>query len=154
MENARKMFDATPERDVVSWNSMLDGYAQAGDVEMARLVFDGMPKRSIVSWNVILALYAKLRDWRECLGLFDAMIAEGNTVPNEKTFVSVLTACANLGDLEKGRWVHDLVRERWDRLVPDVLLLTTLLTMYAKCGVMETAREIFRVKRVYPRGIQ
>uniref|UniRef100_A0A0E0B2T2 Pentacotripeptide-repeat region of PRORP domain-containing protein n=1 Tax=Oryza glumipatula TaxID=40148 RepID=A0A0E0B2T2_9ORYZ len=143
MENARKMFDATPERDVVSWNSMLDGYAQAGDVEMARLVFDGMPKRSIVSWNVILALYAKLRDWRECLGLFDAMIAEGNTVPNEKTFVSVLTACANLGDLEKGRWVHDLVRERWDRLVPDVLLLTTLLTMYAKCGVMETAREIF-----------
>ncbi|EAZ09058.1 hypothetical protein OsI_31319 [Oryza sativa Indica Group] len=102
MENARKMFDAMPERDVVSWNSMLDGYAQGGDVEMARLVFDGMPKRSIVSWNVILALYAKLRDWRECLGLFDVMIAEGNTAPNEKTFVSVLTACANLGDLEKG----------------------------------------------------
>ncbi|XP_006661209.2 pentatricopeptide repeat-containing protein At4g02750-like [Oryza brachyantha] len=143
MKNARKIFDAMPERDVVSWNSMLDGYAQAGEVETARLVFDGMPKRSIVSWNVILALYAKLRDWRECLGMFDVMMAEGNAVPNEKTFVSVLTACANLGDLEKGTWVHGLVRERWDRLVPDVLLLTTLLTMYAKCGVMETAREIF-----------
>ncbi|KAL5201638.1 hypothetical protein ABZP36_035992 [Zizania latifolia] len=143
MESARKMFDAMPERDVVSWNSMLDGYAQAGDVDMARLVFDGMPQRSIVSWNVILALYAKLRDWRECLRLFDAMIAVGYTVPNEKTFVSILTACANLGDLEKGRWVHGLVRKRWERLVPDVLLLTALLTMYAKCGVMETAREIF-----------
>uniref|UniRef100_A0A0D9XDJ9 Pentacotripeptide-repeat region of PRORP domain-containing protein n=1 Tax=Leersia perrieri TaxID=77586 RepID=A0A0D9XDJ9_9ORYZ len=143
MEGARKMFDAMPERDVVSWNSMLDGYAQAGDVEMARLVFDGMPKRSIVSWNVILALYAKQRDWRQCLGLFDVMMEEGDTLPNEKTFVSVLTACANLGDLEKGRWVHGLVRERWDKLVPDILLLTALLTMYAKCGVMETAREIF-----------
>ncbi|KAL6606358.1 hypothetical protein ACP70R_042011 [Stipagrostis hirtigluma subsp. patula] len=143
MESARKVFDEMPVRDVVTWNSMLDGYAQAGDVTMARLVFDGMPRRSTVSWNVILALYAKVKDWPECLRLFDAMMAVGDNVPNEKTFVSVLTACGNLGDLERGKWVHGLVRERWEGLVPDVLLLTALLTMYAKCGVMETAREIF-----------
>jgi pentatricopeptide repeat protein len=64
-------------------------------------------------------------------------------VPDEKTFVSVLTACGSLGDLEKGKWVHGLVRKRWESLVPDVLLLTALLTMYAKCGEMETARQIF-----------
>ncbi|KAF7105802.1 hypothetical protein CFC21_106577 [Triticum aestivum] len=143
MEEARRMFDAMPERDVVSWNSMLDGYAQAGDVKMARAMFDGMPRRSAVSWNVVLALYARVKDWRECLRLFDAMMAVGAAVPNEKTFVSVLTACGSLGDLERGKWVHGLVRQRWERIVPDVLLLTALLTMYAKCGVMETAREIF-----------
>ncbi|CAN6181925.1 unnamed protein product [Urochloa humidicola] len=143
MESAKKMFDAMLVRDVVSWNSMLDGYTQAGDIKMARMVFDGMPKRSIVSWNVVLALYAKVKDWRECLRLFDAMMAVGKNIPNEKTFVSVLTACGNLGDLERGKWVHGLVCERWERLVPDVLLLTALLTMYAKCGVMGTAKEIF-----------
>ncbi|CAM0912436.1 unnamed protein product [Alopecurus aequalis] len=143
MEDAKTMFDAMPARDVVSWNSILDGYAEAGDEATARSVFNGMPKRSAVSWNVILALYARLKDWRECLRLFDEMMAVGVAVPNEKTFVSVLTACGSLGDLEKGRWVHGLVRKRWERLVPDVLLLTALLTMYAKCGVMETAREIF-----------
>ncbi|KAJ1289242.1 hypothetical protein BS78_02G149200 [Paspalum vaginatum] len=143
MESAKKMFDAMPVRDVVSWNSMLDGYAQAGEIKMARMVFDGMPRRSTVSWNVVLALYAKVKDWRECLGLFDAMMAVGENKPNEKTFVSVLTACGNLGDLERGRWVHGLVRKRWEKLVPDVLLLTALLTMYAKCGVMGTAKEIF-----------
>lgn len=143
MESAKKMFDAMPVRDVVSWNSMLDGYAQAGDIKMARMVFNGMPRRSIVSWNVVLALYAKVRDWCECLRLFDAMVAVGENIPNEKTFVSVLTACANLGDLERGKWVHSLVCKRWERLVPDVLLLTALLTMYAKCGVMGTAKEIF-----------
>ncbi|KAM0882823.1 hypothetical protein ACQ4PT_032039 [Festuca glaucescens] len=142
MEDAKRMFHAMPERDVVSWNSMLDGYAQAGDVMMAR-AFDGMPMRSVVSWNVILALYTRLKDWRECLKVFDAMMAVGVAMPNEKTFVSVLTACGSLGDLEKGKWVHGLVRKRWNRLVPDVLLLTALLTLYAKCGVMETAREIF-----------
>ncbi|KAF7046454.1 LOW QUALITY PROTEIN: hypothetical protein CFC21_055480 [Triticum aestivum] len=143
MEEARRMFDAMPERDVVSWNSMLDGYAQAGDVKMARAVFDGMPRRSAVSWNVVLALYARVKDWRECLRLFDTMMAVGAAVPNEKTFVSVLTACGSLGDLDRGKSVHGLVRQRWERLLPDVLLLTALLTMYAKCGVMETAREIF-----------
>ncbi|KAE8772275.1 pentatricopeptide repeat-containing protein [Hordeum vulgare] len=143
MEEARRMFDAMPERDVVSWNSMLDGYAQAGDVLAARAVFDGMPRRSTVSWNVVLALYARVKNWRECLRLFDAMMAVGAAVPNEKTFVSVLTACGSLGDLERGKRVHDLVRQRWETLVPDVLLLTALLTMYAKCGVMEAARVIF-----------
>ncbi|KAF8737085.1 hypothetical protein HU200_014211 [Digitaria exilis] len=89
-------------RDVVSWNSMLDGFAQAGDVRMARMVFDGMPRKSVVSWNVVLALYAKVKDWRECLRLFDAMMAMGGNIPNEKTFVSVLTACGNLGEIERG----------------------------------------------------
>lgn len=39
--------------------------------------------------------------------------------------------------------VHCLVRERWERLLPNVLLLTATLAMYAKCGVMGTAKEIF-----------
>ncbi|KAF8661390.1 hypothetical protein HU200_057057 [Digitaria exilis] len=143
MDSAKETFDAMPVRDVVSWNSMLDGFAQAGDVRMARMVFDGMPRKSVVSWNVVLALYAKVKDWRECLRLFDAMMAMGGNIPNEKTFVSVLTACGNLGEIERGKWVHGLIRERWERLVPDVLLLTALLTMYAKCGLMGTAKEIF-----------
>lgn len=143
MESAKRLFDVMPVRDVVSWNSMLDGYAQTGDIEMTRMVFDGMPRRSTVSWNVVLALYAKVKDWHECLNLFDAMMAVGGSKPNEKTFVSVLTACGHLGDLERGRWVHHLVRESWERLLPDVLLLTAMLTMYAKCGVMGTAKEIF-----------
>jgi pentatricopeptide repeat protein len=88
-------------------------------------------------------LYARRKDWRECLRVFDAMVAAGDAAPNEKTFVSVLTACGGLGDLEKGKWVHGLVRRRWDGLAPDVLLLTALLTMYAKCGAMEAAREVF-----------
>jgi pentatricopeptide repeat protein len=142
MEGAKTRFDTMPERDVVSWNTMLDGHAQTGNVMATRAVFDRMPTRTVITWNVILALYARRKDWRECLRVFDAMVAAAAT-PDEKTFVSVLTACGGLGDLEKGKWVHRLVRKRWNRLAPDVLLLTALLTMYAKCGVMETAREVF-----------
>nr|UPT48387.1 pentatricopeptide repeat protein AaPPR14 [Agave angustifolia]UPT49066.1 pentatricopeptide repeat protein AaPPR1502 [Agave angustifolia] len=140
MEKAKELFSMTPERDVITWNSMIDGYAKKGNVVLAREFFDSAPEKSLVSWNVMLALYARVKDYRECFKLFDAMIAVAVVKPNEATFVSVLTACANLGDLERGKWIHSMTKRIKE---VDVLLLTALLTMYAKCGEMDKAKEVF-----------
>ncbi|KAF9626397.1 hypothetical protein IFM89_033216 [Coptis chinensis] len=129
-------------RDVVSWNSMVDGYARIGNVSVARELFDLMRSRNVVSWNTMLALYARRKDNAECLRLFDRMMQEGEVKPNEATLMSVLTACANLGKLDRGRWIHSYIEEN-ERIEPDVLLSTSLLTMYAKCGAMDLAREVF-----------
>ncbi|KAK1261495.1 Pentatricopeptide repeat-containing protein [Acorus gramineus] len=141
VEAAMALFTRMPERDAVSWNSVIDVHARAGEVAKARELFDRMPRRSAVSYNVVLALYVRVRDYRACLGLFEEMLNEAE--PNEATLVSVLTACANSGSLERGRWVHSYIRGEEDRIRPDVLLSTTLLTMYAKCGDMGSAREVF-----------
>ncbi|KAJ0432282.1 putative tetratricopeptide-like helical domain superfamily [Helianthus annuus] len=47
-----------PERNVVSWNSMLDGYVKCGCVEDAVKMFRHMPRSDVVSWNAMLACYA------------------------------------------------------------------------------------------------
>ncbi|KAJ0968159.1 hypothetical protein J5N97_025076 [Dioscorea zingiberensis] len=143
METARKLFSVMPERDVVSWNTMIDWYARTGQTEIAREVFDAMMERNSVSWNVMLAMYARTKDYRECLKLFDGMMAVGDATADKAALVSVLTACANLGDLGRGKWVHSLITDGIRRIEPDVLLSTALLTMYAKCGAMEEAKEIF-----------
>ena len=54
--------------------------------------------------------------------------------------MSVLTACANLGSLDRGKWVHSCLKN--NGIEPNVLLSTALLTMYAKCGAMEFHRII------------
>lgn len=141
MDDAKELFWMMPERDIVSWNSMIDGFARIGEVSIARELFDSMPVRNSVSWNVLLALYARVKDYRECLDLFDVMMCAKNAKPNKATFVSVLTACSNLGQLDRGKWIHSLIREGF--VEPDVLLLTALLTMYAKCGAIESAKEVF-----------
>ncbi|CAL9756169.1 unnamed protein product [Musa acuminata subsp. burmannicoides] len=143
MDAAKDLFIKMPERDVVSWNTLIDGYARKDETGVARELFDVMPIKNMVSWNVVLALYARIKNYRECLKLFDSMTATGDAKPNEATFVSVLTACACLGDLARGKWVHSLMKNSSGAIKPDVLLSTALLNMYSKCGDMHLAKEIF-----------
>ncbi|KAK7251841.1 hypothetical protein RIF29_35403 [Crotalaria pallida] len=141
MEGANELFERMGDRDVVSWNCMIDGYARIGNVTMAIEFFERMPVRNVVSWNCVLALYVRTRNFGECLRLFDKLMERGEAEPNEATLVSVLTACANLGRLDIGMWVHSYIKS--ENIRPDVLLSTCLLTMYAKCGAMDLARDVF-----------
>ncbi|KMS97493.1 hypothetical protein BVRB_5g126590 [Beta vulgaris subsp. vulgaris] len=141
MEAAIEFFGAVPYRDVVSWNCLIDGCAKMGDVLAARECFNRMPVRSVVSWNTMLALYVRSKEYDECVALFDRMI-QGEAEPNEATLVSVLTACGHLCRLDRGKWVHRYI-ECNKRIKPDVLLSTSLLTMYAKCGDMDLAKDVF-----------
>ncbi|GAB4857750.1 hypothetical protein Ancab_015658 [Ancistrocladus abbreviatus] len=142
MEAAWDLFETMPRRDVVSWNCMIDGYARMGDVEVASAFFESMPAQNVVSWNTILALFVRCKKYTECLELFDQLIQGGEATPDEATLVSVLTACAYLGRLDKGKWVHSYMKTN-RRIEPDVLLLTALLTMYVKCGDMDMAKDVF-----------
>lgn len=141
MEAAKGLFERMTYRDVVSWNCMIDGYARIGNVLVAREFFDQMPLQNVVSWNTMLALYVRYKHYGECLTLFDRMIDGGDVRPNEATLMSVLTACANLGRLDRGSWVHSYLK--LNRIKSDVLLSTALLTMYAKCGAVGLARDVF-----------
>ncbi|WOL18981.1 hypothetical protein Cni_G27778 [Canna indica] len=145
MDAAKDLFVKMPERDAVSWNTMIDGYARKDESEDARKLFDAMPNKNLVSWNIILALYSRIKDYRECLKLLDSMIAKGDAKPDEATFVSVLTACAHLGDLVRGKWVHSLIMNNYGTIKPDILLSTALVSMYSKCGDMGSAEEVFNL---------
>ncbi|XP_027336839.1 pentatricopeptide repeat-containing protein At3g29230-like [Abrus precatorius] len=143
LDAANVLFEGMPERDVVSWNCMIDGCARVGNVFLAVEFFDRMPVavRNVVTWNSVLALHVRMKNFGECLRMFDKMMEGREVVPNEATLVSVLTACANLGRLSVGMWVHSFIKSNNIKL--DVLLLTCLLTMYAKCGAMDLARDVF-----------
>ncbi|XP_047322536.1 pentatricopeptide repeat-containing protein At1g08070, chloroplastic-like [Impatiens glandulifera] len=142
MEEAKALFETMKIKDIVSWNSMIDGYAKAGNVDSARGFFNEMPSRNVISWNIMLALYVRVKDYKECLNLFDEMVGMKTAEPNEATLVSVLTASSHLGELERGKSVHFYI-ENNKKIKPDNLLLTSLITMYAKCGDMDLARIVF-----------
>ncbi|XP_020591774.1 pentatricopeptide repeat-containing protein At5g08305 [Phalaenopsis equestris] len=141
MPDARRAFDIIPLPNLVSWNALLDGFAKCEDLVGARGVFDEMPERDVVSWSAMIDGYVKGGDYRAALALFERMQIHGPK-PNEITMVSLLCACAHLGVLEKGRSLHQYIKD--NNLVQSLAVTTSLVDMYAKCGSIAEAMNVFR----------
>ncbi|KAL6878353.1 hypothetical protein ACP4OV_012523 [Aristida adscensionis] len=73
VEDARRVFDGMPDRNVVTWTSMIDGYGKNGLSGEA------------------LQLFGEMRQRRDAVR------------PNHATFLSVLSACAHAGLLSQGQ---------------------------------------------------
>ncbi|KAG2708408.1 hypothetical protein I3760_05G192100 [Carya illinoinensis] len=140
VEEARRMFNCSVERDLYSWNIMVGGYVGTGDMDQALEWFDRMPERDVVSWSTVIAGYVKVGCFLEALDLFHKMLKTGPK-PNEFTLVSALAACANLVALDQGRWIHVYI-ERGE-IKMNEQLLASLIDMYAKCGQIEFASKVF-----------
>ncbi|KAM0938247.1 putative tetratricopeptide-like helical domain superfamily, DYW domain-containing protein [Dioscorea sansibarensis] len=141
MELSKRVFDECPsERDVVSWNAMLAGYAKSGRVDIAEKLFDIMPERDVISWSSMIMGYVQNGILEKGLEVFRLMIDKGLMV-NEATLVTVLSASAQLGLLEYGRFIHNTIKDL--RFPMSVALGTALVDMYAKCGCIDISREVF-----------
>ncbi|KAK0606273.1 hypothetical protein LWI29_035971 [Acer saccharum] len=58
-EFERRGFDKMPERDLISWSSMITGYLRVGEVELASQLLEEMPERDLVSFNTMIDRYGK-----------------------------------------------------------------------------------------------
>ncbi|CAN6284770.1 unnamed protein product [Urochloa humidicola] len=56
---------------------------------------------------------------------------------------TALRACARLGNASSGRLIHALVITQFPSLASDAVAATALLDMYAKCGLVASARRVF-----------
>ncbi|XP_055817681.1 pentatricopeptide repeat-containing protein ELI1, chloroplastic [Solanum dulcamara] len=138
--SARKLFDTMPERSLVSLTTMITGYAKNGHVQEARVLFDGMEDRDVVCWNAMIDGYSQHGRPNEALVLFRQMLLS-KVKPNEVTVVATLSACAQIGVLESGRWIHAYVKS--NRIKVNKHVGTAFIDMYSKCGSLEDARMVF-----------
>lgn len=120
--------------------ALVDMYAKCGRVETARLVFDGMKSRNVVSWNSMIAAYVEGGNPEEAMRIFQKMLDQG-VEPTNVTIMEALHACADLGDLERGIFVHKLLDQL--KLGTDVSMTNSLISMYSKCKKVDIAADIF-----------
>ncbi|XP_008810240.1 pentatricopeptide repeat-containing protein At2g33760 [Phoenix dactylifera] len=115
-------------------------YAKCGDLGTARQLFDRIPDRSVVAWNAMIAGYEQNGLAEEAIKLFHRMPAEG-VEPDSATLVSLLSACSHVCALSLGQWVDKFIVDKG--LDVNVVLGTSLINMYARCGHVKKAREVF-----------
>ncbi|XP_020203161.1 pentatricopeptide repeat-containing protein At1g05750, chloroplastic [Cajanus cajan] len=140
VDSARLVFDHMGIRNLVSWNTMVDGYMRNGRIEDALQVFDGLPVKNVISWTALIGGFVKKDYHEEALECFREMQLAG-VEPDYVTVIAVIAACANLGTLGLGLWVHRFVMTRGFR--NNVRVSNSLIDMYSRCGCIELARQVF-----------
>lgn len=141
MCSAWKVFDEMPDGNVVSWNSILLGYIRSGDANGANEVFDKMPERNVVSWTTMIAGCVQKGRCKQALSLFHQM-QRAVVQFDQVALVAALSACARLGNLRMGKWIHSYIVQ----FFPNPLLVSlsnALINMYASCGMVEEASKVF-----------
>ncbi|KZV24903.1 pentatricopeptide repeat-containing protein [Dorcoceras hygrometricum] len=140
MGDAHVLFDEMSERDVISWNSLVFGYMKVDQVRKARVLFEDMPDKNIVSWTGMISGYTKIRGYSEALHIFRRMQEEG-VQPDWISLVAVLPACAQLGALELGKWIHFYAKKKG--FLRKTCMCNALIEMYSKCGSVNEAWQLF-----------
>ncbi|MBA0821098.1 hypothetical protein Goarm_017974 [Gossypium armourianum] len=122
-------------------NALIDMYSKCGDLDTASDLFEGLGQRDVISWNVMIGGYTHMSCHKEALGLFQRML-QSNIEPTDVTFLSILPACASLGALDLGKWIHAYI-DKNIQYSDNISIWTSLIDMYAKCGSIEAAQQVF-----------
>ncbi|KAF6167262.1 hypothetical protein GIB67_043123 [Kingdonia uniflora] len=127
-------------KNSVSWNTVIDGYMRNGGVGEGIDLFNQMPVRDNVSWTALISGFVKRDCFEEALDWFRKMQIS-RVEPDHVTVITVLAACANLGALGLGIWVHQYVLQKG--LSKEIRVSNSLIDMYSRCGCIEFARQEF-----------
>lgn len=115
-------------------------YVICGRIDYARHVFDKIPDPSVILWNLMIRAYAWNGPFESSIDLYSQMRVYG-ILPTKFTFPFVLKACSSLIAIEHGEEIHSHVLRLG--LDSDVYISTALVDLYAKCGALVQAENVF-----------
>ncbi|KAJ6802248.1 putative pentatricopeptide repeat-containing protein, mitochondrial [Iris pallida] len=120
---------------------LIAAYSRLEDIPAARSVLRTTSRPSILAYNSLLIALSRCGSPHQVLSLYRHLLSVGRPLPDSSTFTVSLKACAQLSDLSSGVEV----RSHADSLgySRDLFVCSSLVNLYAKCGDMEGAAEVF-----------
>ncbi|BAT90746.1 hypothetical protein LR48_Vigan238s004800 [Vigna angularis] len=130
--------------NVVTWNSLISGFSQKGDQGMVSEIFrvmisDGL-EPDVVSWTSVISGFVQNFRNNEAFDAFKQMLSHG-FCPTSATISTLLPACATAARVRIGREIHGYALVTG--VEGDLYVRSALVDMYAKCGFISEARNLF-----------
>ncbi|GAB2231949.1 hypothetical protein Droror1_Dr00010968 [Drosera rotundifolia] len=129
------------DRNVFVCNALVAFYGKHYLVGSSRMVFNGIMNKDVVSWNTMISCYVDNGLNDEAIMLLHEMMRGRQYRPDRATLVSILPACAQESAIKEGLWVHSYIVKSSMEL--DAALGSGLISMYANCGRLSSAKKIF-----------
>ncbi|XP_071724753.1 pentatricopeptide repeat-containing protein At2g34400-like [Rutidosis leptorrhynchoides] len=141
---ARKVFDEISERDLVSWNSMISGYAKMGYAEEGLKLFGRMKEEGFEPNE--MTIVSVLKACGDLGDLSSGRLLEGLVVEKEMQLSSYIGSAlinmyAKCGDLSSARRVFDDMKRK------DVVTWNAMITGYAQNGKSNEGIMLFHEMR-------
>lgn len=133
--------DGSLQKNILVGTALVDMYAKFGMLAKAQDVFDKLPNRDVVLWNALISGYTQHGWSREALDCFERMKSQGFSL-DEVTFACSLKACAVAKAIEKGEGILAEIKKE-GLLAKSQIVGNAVVDMYAKCGLLENARQLF-----------
>ncbi|XP_010528195.1 PREDICTED: pentatricopeptide repeat-containing protein At2g37310 [Tarenaya hassleriana] len=141
------LFSVTPDNFLAS--RLINFYTRQNRFRQAHHVFDEIPVRNAFSYNALLIAYTSREMHSDAVSLFSSWIASycyssGAARPDGVSISNVLKAMSGYD----GCWFDSLAREVHCYVLrggfdSDVFVGNGLVTYYAKCGQVASARRVF-----------
>ncbi|KAL6841726.1 hypothetical protein ACP4OV_028238 [Aristida adscensionis] len=139
MADARRVFDEMPERDVVSWNTMIGGYVRAGEVGTAAEMFKAMRWSCAMDVNVTSVVTVIGCGWRgESVHGF---CVKAGFCGNAKVAAAMVGMYMRSQSVESAGKVFDEADMR------DLVLYNCMVDGYAKAGQVHEALSLVNMMR-------
>ncbi|XP_010504096.1 PREDICTED: pentatricopeptide repeat-containing protein At3g53360, mitochondrial [Camelina sativa] len=137
---ARRIFDSMDNGDVVSWSTLLVGYAQSGFGEETLILFRDMKAAGIepnhVTFVGVLSACSHVGLVEEGLKLYASMQTEHGISPTKEHCSCIIDLLARAGHLNEAEKFIDEMK-----LEPDVVVWKTLLSACKTQGNMDMAKK-------------
>ncbi|KAF4365608.1 hypothetical protein F8388_007441 [Cannabis sativa] len=140
LDEARKVFDKMPHRNIFTGNSIICALTKSGFLDEAVRIFESMPDHDQCTWNSLLSGFSQHDRYEEAVECVINMQRQ-DFVLNDYSFGSALSACAGLRDLKMGIQIHALISK--SPYSSDVYMGSALIDMYSKCGSVILAQMVF-----------
>ncbi|GFY98240.1 pentatricopeptide repeat (PPR) superfamily protein [Actinidia rufa] len=128
--------------DVNVGTALIDLYAKCKDLQSARLLLDNLSVINTASFNAILTGFAKIdgEDNEHAMILFNQLRLT-ELKPDSVTFACLLSSSADLACLVRGTSLHAYAIKAG--FEGDLTVSNAVITMYAKCGSILDAHQMF-----------
>ncbi|VVB00669.1 unnamed protein product [Arabis nemorensis] len=120
--------------------TLIDLYAKCGFLEEAKLVFERLPEGNVYTWTAMINGLAAQGYAKDAFDLFQNML-KSHVLPNEVTFIAVLSACAHGGLVEEGKNLFMSMKERFN-LEPNVDHYACMVDLLGRKGLLEEAKAL------------
>ena len=134
------------EDEIKVSNALIDMYGKCGSLSFARSIFDKMLERDVISWTSIIGVYGEHGQGKKSLLLFEEM--RKLVVPDEVTFLNVLTACNRSGLADDGKHWFEAMSKSYG-IVPNPDHYSCMIDLLGKSGCIEEAQSLM-MKMPFP----